>query len=52
MARQSLLDEAIHGELSEHLLGATDGQVEIPGCEGFVLDLDAAWAEIERFEAH
>jgi Uma2 family endonuclease len=35
----------------EHLLGATDGQIEIPGCDGFVLDLDAAWAEIERFEA-
>jgi Uma2 family endonuclease len=34
----------------EHLLGATEGQIEIPGCEGFVLDLDAVWAEIERFE--
>jgi Uma2 family endonuclease len=34
----------------EHLLGATEGQVEIPGCDGFVLDLDAAWSEIERFE--
>jgi Uma2 family endonuclease len=39
-----------HGRY-EHLLGATDGQVEIPGCDGFVLDLDAAWAEVERFEA-
>ena len=35
----------------EHLLGATEGQVDVPGCEGFVLDLDAVWGEIERFEA-
>ena len=35
----------------EHLLGAAEGQVEIPGCDGFVLDLDAVWAEVERFEA-
>lgn len=34
----------------EHLLGATEGRVEIPGSDGFVLDLDAVWAEIERFE--
>lgn len=39
-----------HGRY-EHLLGATEGQVEIPGCDGFVLDLDAVWAEIERFES-
>jgi hypothetical protein len=35
----------------EHLLGATEGRVDIPGSDGFVLDLDAVWAEIERFEA-
>ncbi len=34
----------------EHLLGATEGTVDIPGCDGFVLDLDAVWAEIDRFE--
>jgi Uma2 family endonuclease len=34
----------------EHLLGATEGQIEIPGCDGFVLDLDSIWAEIDRFE--
>jgi len=34
----------------EHLLGATEGKVEIPGSDGFVLDLDGVWAEIERFE--
>jgi Uma2 family endonuclease len=34
----------------EHLLGATEGKVDIPGSDGFVLDLDAVWAEIERFE--
>jgi hypothetical protein len=39
-----------HGRY-EHLLGATEGRVEIPGCDGFVLDLDAVWAEIERFES-
>jgi Uma2 family endonuclease len=35
----------------EHLLGATEGTIDIPGSDGFVLDLDAVWAEIERFEA-
>jgi Uma2 family endonuclease len=34
----------------EHLLGATEGKIEIPGSDGFVLDLDAVWAEVERFE--
>jgi Uma2 family endonuclease len=34
----------------EHLLGATEGKVEIPGSDGLVLDLDAVWAEVERFE--
>lgn len=35
----------------EHLLGATEGTIDIPGTDGFTLDLDAVWAEIERFEA-
>lgn len=35
----------------EHLLGATEGRVDTPGTDGFVLDLDAVWAEIDRFEA-
>jgi Uma2 family endonuclease len=35
----------------EHLLGATEGTIEIPGSDGFVLDLDAVWGEIERFDA-
>ena len=35
----------------EHLLGATEGTIDIPGSDGFVLDLDAVWAEIDRFEA-
>lgn len=35
----------------EHLLGATEGKIEIPGSDGFILDLDAVWAEIDRFEA-
>lgn len=34
----------------EHLLGATEGKIDIPGSDGFVLDLDAVWAEVERFE--
>jgi Uma2 family endonuclease len=34
----------------EHLLGATAGKIDIPGSDGLVLDLDAVWAEIERFE--
>jgi hypothetical protein len=29
---------------------AAEGRVGIPGCEGFVLDLDAVWAEIEDLE--
>jgi Uma2 family endonuclease len=35
----------------EHLRGATEGKIDIPGSDGFILDLDAVWAEIERFEA-
>ncbi len=35
----------------EHVLGATRGTVDsVPGCEGLSLDLDAVWAEVERFE--
>jgi Uma2 family endonuclease len=34
-----------------HALGATDGSVEIPGCEGLTLDLDALWGEVDRLEA-
>jgi Uma2 family endonuclease len=34
----------------EHLLGATEGKIDIPGSDGFILDLDAVWAEIDRFE--
>jgi Uma2 family endonuclease len=34
----------------EHLVGATEGKVEITGSDGFILDLDAVWDEIERFE--
>jgi Uma2 family endonuclease len=34
----------------EHLLGATEGTIDIPSSDGFVLDLDAVWDEIERFE--
>jgi Uma2 family endonuclease len=32
-------------------LGATDGPVAIPGCEGLTLDLDALWGEVDRLEA-
>jgi Uma2 family endonuclease len=45
-----ILERGLKGRY-EHLLGATEGKVEIPGSDGFVLDLDAVWAEIERFEA-
>ena len=30
------------------VLGASEGAVDAPGCEGLRLDLDALWAEIER----
>ena len=34
-----------------HALDADDGAVEVPGCEGLVLDLDALWRELnERLE--
>jgi Uma2 family endonuclease len=44
-----ILQLGSHGRY-EHLLGAAEGQVAVPGCDGFVLDLDAVWAEVERFE--
>lgn len=41
-----------HAHRYRYALGATAGAVEsVPGCEGFVLDLDALWAEIDRLEA-
>jgi Uma2 family endonuclease len=29
-------------------LGASAGRIEVPGCEGLVIDLDELWAEIDR----
>lgn len=34
-----------------HTLGASEGRVDVPGCDGLVLDLDALWAEVGRLEA-
>ena len=31
-----------------HALDADDGVVEVPGCEGLTLDLDALWREIDE----
>jgi len=31
-------------------LAAAVGKVNVPGCEGLVLDLDAVWSEIDRLE--
>lgn len=30
------------------VLGASEGVVDVPGCEGLRLDLDALWAEVDR----
>jgi Uma2 family endonuclease len=30
-----------------HTLGAAEGAVDVPGCEGLTLDLDAIWKEID-----
>jgi Uma2 family endonuclease len=34
-----------------HALGAAEGAVEIPGCRGLRLDLDALWRELDMLEA-
>ncbi len=34
-----------------HALGATGGTIDVPGCEGFKLDLDELWAEVDRLES-
>lgn len=31
-----------------HALSAAEGTVDIPGCEGLTLDLDALWRELDR----
>jgi Uma2 family endonuclease len=31
-----------------YVVGASDGSLEVPGCEGLTLDLDALWREIDR----
>jgi len=30
------------------VLGASEGTVEVPGCAGLRLDLDALWAQVDR----
>ena len=32
----------------EHVLGAVEGRVTLPGCGQLALDLDALWAEVDR----
>jgi Uma2 family endonuclease len=32
-------------------LGASAGRIEVPGCEGLVIDLDELWAEIDRLSS-
>jgi Uma2 family endonuclease len=34
-----------------HALGASSGVVEVPGCAGLMLDLDAMWSEVDRLGA-
>lgn len=34
-----------------HALGAGDGAVDVPGCDGLTLDLDVLWAEADRLQA-
>ena len=36
-----------HGRYAR-LTGVADGQLDVPGCEGLRLDLDAIWARIDR----
>lgn len=33
-----------------HVLGASTGTLNIPGCDGLLLDLDAIWAAIDNLE--
>jgi len=33
-----------------HVLGASSGKLQIPGCEGLTLDLDALWTAIDGIE--
>ncbi len=41
------LDDGIY----RRVLGAIEGQISVPGCEGLTLDLDALFAEIDRFDS-
>ncbi|WP_437710476.1 Uma2 family endonuclease [Sorangium sp. So ce448] len=34
-----------------HALDATDGSIDVPGCEGLRLELDALWGEVEQLGA-
>lgn len=34
-----------------HVMDAIEGSLEVPGCPGLVLDLDALWREVERLGA-
>lgn len=33
-----------------HVLGETEGSIEVPGCEGLTIDLNALWAELDQLE--
>lgn len=35
----------------EHALDAYEGSVDIPGCSGLRIDLDALWAELDRLDS-
>lgn len=32
-------------------LGAADGKIAVPGCDGLEIDLDALWSHVDRLEA-
>ena len=34
-----------------HVLSASDGAIEMPGCEGLTIDLDELWREIDEILA-